>query len=261
MANGPTSLVIDKATAAFGASFFRAEVGEANVLSLAADLRAKGFEVPVCGEGSNGGNMTFPSTVRDPLATVFSLLRFLFLKHPQTGQKPYEYAAEKLGIGLQKNGSPGDILNAFSSWASQFHTTSSFEKEAVIRFDEDISFKALKASYEDCFVLEMIEKEKSLETRYGITHYKIYNYEGKKTRTGPRSRTGDESGGFQIVFYQSSPVLKPFAFLWMRPSRTEPVFRASVCVEGSRSDHDDFLFWHKTLIEQAYHKVKKDFTL
>ena len=75
--NGPTSMRIERIAEAYGVEVFRAEVGEANVVNLAAEKRAEGFEVRILGEGSNGGNITHPATVRDPLNTIFALIKLI----------------------------------------------------------------------------------------------------------------------------------------------------------------------------------------
>ncbi|MDE5897919.1 MAG: phosphoglucomutase, partial [Treponemataceae bacterium] len=78
--NCPTSMRIEEIAAALGARVFRAEVGEANVVSLAERLRTQGFSVPLCGEGSNGGTITWPSAVRDPMNTVFAIIKLLSIR-------------------------------------------------------------------------------------------------------------------------------------------------------------------------------------
>ena len=78
--NGPTSLRVNRICRCFDVTLFRAEVGESNVLSLAKQKMEQGYAVRFIGEGSNGGNITFPSTIRDPLATMMSLIKLLFLK-------------------------------------------------------------------------------------------------------------------------------------------------------------------------------------
>ncbi len=75
--NGPTSLIIESIATRLGAVVARAEVGEANVVQLADQLRDKGYTVRLLGEGSNGGNITHPSKVRDPLNTLVSLIKLL----------------------------------------------------------------------------------------------------------------------------------------------------------------------------------------
>ncbi|MCK5674934.1 MAG: hypothetical protein KAH95_16255, partial [Spirochaetales bacterium] len=75
--NGPTSMRIDTIAKAFNVKIYRAEVGEANVVNLAKSLRDKGYLVRILGEGSNGGNITYPAAVRDPINTVFSVVKLL----------------------------------------------------------------------------------------------------------------------------------------------------------------------------------------
>ena len=72
--NGPTSLRIQEIANIFNAKVFYAEVGEANVVNLAKKVSEEGYTVRICGEGSNGGNITLPSSVRDPLATLFAIV-------------------------------------------------------------------------------------------------------------------------------------------------------------------------------------------
>ena len=72
--NCPTSMRINEIASALGAEVFRAEVGEANVVNLAREIRSQGYTVRILGEGSNGGTITYPAAVRDPLNTIFALL-------------------------------------------------------------------------------------------------------------------------------------------------------------------------------------------
>jgi len=78
--NDPTSMRIEEIAKAFGALVARAEVGEANVVNKARELRAEGYEVRILGEGSNGGNITHPAAVRDPLNSIFALIKLLAIK-------------------------------------------------------------------------------------------------------------------------------------------------------------------------------------
>ena len=55
-------------------------MGEANVVNLARNLREQGYQVRILGEGSNGGTITNPAAVRDPLNTIFALLKLLSIK-------------------------------------------------------------------------------------------------------------------------------------------------------------------------------------
>ena len=88
--NCPTSLRIEEIARQFGVDVFRAEVGEANVVNLAAKLRKQGYTVRFLGEGSNGGNITHPATVRDPLNTIISIIKYASLMPtcPSSGPHP-----------------------------------------------------------------------------------------------------------------------------------------------------------------------------
>ncbi|HWP67722.1 MAG TPA: phosphoglucomutase, partial [Rectinemataceae bacterium] len=58
------------------------------------------------------------------------------------------------------------------------------------------------------------------------------------------------SGGLRIVFFGSDGVAK--AFMWMRGSGTEPVFRIMADVEGGGSaDEEFFLSWHTAMVRAA----------
>ncbi|AHH09942.1 Phosphomannomutase [Borrelia parkeri SLO] len=80
--NDATSLNIEKIASLFNnTKVYRVEVGEANLTEMADLLRKKGLIVKILGEGSNGGNITYPSKVRDPLTTLFSIIKLLKIKN------------------------------------------------------------------------------------------------------------------------------------------------------------------------------------
>jgi phosphomannomutase len=67
---------------------------------------------------------------------------------------------------------------------------------------------------------------------------------------GPSKRSGDERGGLKILLQDKER--KNRAFLWMRGSGTEPVFRLLVDVEGERPELFDYLLnWQRSMIEEA----------
>ena len=75
--NCPTSLRINEIAEKLNAKVFRSEVGEANVVNLAKEKRLQGFDARIFGEGSNGGTITYPSAVRDPINTIFAIIKLL----------------------------------------------------------------------------------------------------------------------------------------------------------------------------------------
>ena len=232
--NGPTSMRIERIAEAYGAEVFRAEVGEANVVNLAALKRAEGFEVRILGEGSNGGNITHPATVRDPLNTVFALVKLLVF------------------------GGFSSITEAVESLPA-FTTTSAYEPEAQMQIGS-ISHAALKANYESSFPEAFESRKKQLNDAYGITGWYEINYEGTAARKGigKEYRSGRETGGLKIVLTGPSrsasgaEVLTDKAFLWMRGSGTEPVFRVMTDIEGNNPEAmQELLRWQRKMVSQA----------
>ena len=232
--NGPTSMRIERIAEAYGAEVFRAEVGEANVVNLAAEKRAEGFEVRILGEGSNGGNITHPATVRDPLNTVFALVKLLVY------------------------GGYSSITDAVENLPA-FTSTSAYEPEAKMQIGS-ISHAGLKANYERIFPAAFENRKKQLKDNYGITGWYEINYEGTEARKGigAEYRSGEEKGGLKIMLTGETsdasgrPVLKDLAFLWMRGSGTEPVFRVMTDIEGDNRDGMlELLNWQRELVAQA----------
>ena len=78
--NCPTSMRINEIADCFKAKVFRGEVGEANVVNTARLARKQGYTVRILGEGSNGGTITFPSSVRDPINTIFAFIKLLTIR-------------------------------------------------------------------------------------------------------------------------------------------------------------------------------------
>ena len=256
--NGPTSMRIERIADAFGAKVFRAEVGEANVVSLAKQLREQGYIVRILGEGSNGGNITYPSSVRDPLSTLCALLKMLRLIAPPEGCNTgfNRGAAGVLDRWLTisgqclKNGAPPAVQGILST-LPVFTTTASYEPEAIMKI-KTTDHALLKRRYEEVFVRQWDKERKRLGEMLGIASWEEVNYEGTEERRGfgPDFRKGKEKGGLKMEFRNGSG--EPVAFIWMRGSGTEPVFRVLADVEGDNKEaHDYLLAWHRKMIEAA----------
>lgn len=247
--NGPTSMRVERIADLFSARVFRAEVGEANVVNLARRVRNGGFSVRILGEGSNGGNITHPATVRDPLNTLFSLAKLLVFRGPET-----QY--DLLGRWRALSGLPAPLPEEFRlqeviSSLPRFVTTSVYEPEAIMKVRSK-DHSRLKANYEEIFLREWEQKKDYLRDTFGIHSWREVNYEGIETREGfgPAFRSGSERGGFKIILSDASGL--DTDFLWMRGSGTEPVFRILVDCSGSdRRRHDWLLQWHREIIEEA----------
>ena len=247
--NGPTSMRIDAIADIFNAKVFRAEVGEANVVNLAQDLRKQGYIVRILGEGSNGGNITHPAAVRDPINTVFSILKLLLFKDL------FKKWSEKSGNSNSYIDSYGikDILATLPL----FTTTSAYNDSAIMRISTNDHI-LLKQRYEEIFLIEWDNQKVFLKKNFGISSWREVNYEIKdeKTGFGPTFRSGLQKGGLKIIF--SDEEGRDTDYIWMRGSGTEPVFRILADCTGNDSKRETWLLgWHRSMIEKADKKGDK----
>ncbi len=235
VANGPTSLRIERICRRFGATLFRAEVGEANVVSLSRALRAKGWTVAILGEGSNGGNITPPATVRDPMSTLLALIKL----------HAYNLAAY-WDSNLSGEADFMDLVDSLPS----FLTVETDNSRAKMQIPH-ISHRDLKRNYEDRLPETIVPLLKVLGTKYaGPISYRLVNYEGTETTEGPGNRQGLETGGLKVLFSDSSGL--DIASVWMRGSGTEPLFRILADCEGTHFDIlNELIEWQRREVAKA----------
>lgn len=237
--NGPTSMRIDAICALFDAAVFRSEVGEANVVNLAEQKRKEGWEIPILGEGSNGGNITHPARVRDPLNTLLALLQLL------RSREVANLWFSCLGRSLPTTYSLSEIIETIPT----FITTAVVDNDALMIVNSDHG--KLKRVYEDLFEQEWPEHQKML-AQWSITAWKVEQMEGTLLRqgVGEAYRTVPYTGGYKTILLDDAG--RQVAFMWMRGSKTEPVYRLMVDVEGKQEAlHDYLLEWHRSLVQRA----------
>ncbi|MDR1390394.1 MAG: phosphatidylglycerol lysyltransferase [Treponema sp.] len=249
--NGPTSMRIDRIAAVFGAEVFRAEVGEANVVNLARSLRAKGYLVRILGEGSNGGNITHPSAVRDPIATVFALVKLLAIRTTGIRRGFFRLYLDRSSV----NGTllPGPEVNDNDFSLSDiiaalpvFYTTGVATPEAkcAIRTQDH---SLLKRRYQTVFTGQWEERKKELGARFSITAWEARFCSGTEERRAVSDFGAAGTGGLKIVFFGK----REAAFIWMRGSKTEPVFRIMADAENSRELERYLIAWQRDMITAA----------
>jgi phosphoglucomutase len=242
--NDPTSMRIDIIAKAFGISVFRAEVGEANVVSLARKLREEGYLVRILGEGSAGGNITHPSAVRDPVSTVLAVAKMLsmsslngriglfeiWLKHSNQAERYCE------------DFTLSDIIESLPP----FVTTPAYSKDAVMQI-KTRDHAALKNRYQEVFLREWEERKEQLQERFGIYSWEAIAYNGTAERRG-LTRFGEAGrGGLKVLFFDGEGT--ETAYIWMRGSATEPVFRIMADAEGDDARVERFLLdWQRKMI-------------
>lgn len=236
--NGPTSLRIERIAEAYGAEVVRTEVGEAHVVSKADELRWEGRNIPLAGEGSNGGSILYPSCVRDPMGTLSSLLRLLCL--PELFEEWCRLSGQKFSPDFTL----GDILKSLPV----FTTTGTAEERAVMQVRSDDPRK-LREHYESLFA-EAFRAQKSRFLKEGnFDSYEVLRME-KGTVYRGTDRGFDDSGGFKILF--RNPEGRAEGFLWMRGSKTEPLFRVLADVAGDKPAFEqELLELHRSLIRKA----------
>ncbi|MHC1692961.1 MAG: phosphoglucomutase [Sphaerochaetaceae bacterium] len=238
--NGPTSLIIETIAAKLDVAVFRAEVGEANVVQLATQLREAGYTVRLLGEGSNGGNITHPCKVRDPLNTLFSLIKLL-------EDESLFRKIIALGTGAEL---PFTLEGAIDALPKRT-ITGSFSSEAIMHI-KTTSHGALKGAYEAIFPASFDARREYLRNHFGISGWREEQTESTHCRigVGKSFRSGQEKGGLKIVFLDAAG--QATDFIWMRGSGTEPLFRVMADAQGiDQQRHDYLLDWQRSLVEQA----------
>ncbi len=247
--NGPTSMRIDAIAAHFGVEVHRCEVGEANTVQLARSLREEGYAVRILGEGSNGGNITYPASVRDPMNTILSFIKLLALRDSRESRGLFSIWLERSAQlhRYREHYALADILSTIPKAA-----TTPTSSDRSILHTASPSQGALKRAYETLFARAWEEERETFFGPLNIASWKEFNTEGISCRegVGSRCRSGEERGGFKIVFYNADG--EATDFIWMRGSGTEPVFRiAADSLYGTEERERTLLQWHADLVRRA----------
>ncbi|MDR2073041.1 MAG: phosphatidylglycerol lysyltransferase [Spirochaetaceae bacterium] len=255
--NGPTSMRIDRIAEAFGIRVFRSEVGEANVVGLARRLRRRGYLVRILGEGSNGGNITHPSAVRDPLATIFALVKLLSIRRGFNGEYPLglfdiwqERSLKIRSPGEGRTGAKPGIPSISEIIASLpvFTTTPVSAPEAKLRVSTG-DHALLKEKYQGIFLREWGQKQKELLDRWDIAAWEGRACIGTEELRNLSYFADAKTGGLKVVFKNRRR--REIAFIWMRGSKTEPVFRIIADAEGGPELERELIRWQRDMVHKA----------
>ena len=239
--NCPTSMRIDEICKVLGAQVFRAEVGEANVVNLAREKRSEGWNVRILGEGSNGGTITYPSSVRDPLNTVFAIIKLLMMREDGL----FEIWCKKAGIKYNPDFTLNDVLESLPVYT----TTGVSEPRAILKV-KNTDHAKLKAAFQKAFEADWEAKKAELKKKYGIAGYEAVITNGTKETRDVTDYSLSGKGGLKIIFKDDAG--SPLAFIWMRGSGTEPVFRIMCDVKGDNAEEEKALLeWETELIKQS----------
>jgi phosphoglucomutase len=232
---------IDEICKVLGAQVFRAEVGEANVVNLAREKRNEGWNVRILGEGSNGGTITHPASVRDPLNTVFAIIKLLMMREDGL----YEIWCKKAGIEYNPDFTLTDVLESLPVYT----TTGVSEPRAILKV-KNTDHAALKASFQKVFEADWEVKKADLKKQYGIYSYEAVITNGTKETRDVKDYSLSGKGGLKIIFKDETDT--PVAFIWMRGSGTEPVFRIMCDVRGDNVEEEkELLAWETQMLEKS----------
>lgn len=220
--NDATSLRIEAIAEVFGATVFRTETGEANVVSRARELRKEGWEVRILGEGSNGGVIIHPSSVRDPLSTLGSLLKITALRNKVC---PFKTWLERTNRGEMyfDTFSLSDIAETLPAWT----TTSVFETRAALTIKHKPPVELKQQFFlklpQFCKTVENI-----LASQFSSITYDVLQSSGMmELPITAQNEIG--RGGLKLLLKSGTA---PVGFIWMRESGTEPLFRIMVDIQG-----------------------------
>jgi phosphoglucomutase len=248
--NDATSMRIDTIAHAFHAKTFHAETGEANVVALARQMREAGWTVRILGEGAAGGNITHPSAVRDPLATVMAIVKLLTVRDGAKGGL-YQIWCEVSGRAYH----PDFTLSGIIESLPPFVTTSSYEREAVLQVKTE-DHAALKERYQRVFEREWAARKGELASKYGIVAYEAIAFKGTEIIRSCKEFRDAGRGGLRIIFFrdrrEKDGKHRAFGFIWMRGSGTEKVFRVMADVRGNdKLAEREFLAWQTRMVLEA----------
>ena len=255
--NGATSLRIVEIAKAFNARVFTAEVGEANVVNLALKLQSEGYFVRILGEGSNGGNITFPAKVRDPINTLFAILKLLVLRGDCSTSSPQNSAYKVPCIfrlwceqsGQPEKYKPDFTLQDIIGTLPVYTTTATQEKRALLQIAQTDQVK-LKQAYQKIFEREWTKKKATLFQNYGFATYKVFGTQGTDEFLCAQDFGASGKGGLKAVFY--SEANEPLGFVWMRGSKTEPVFRVMAEIKGANPQAEiELAEWQGAMLKEA----------
>ncbi len=245
--NDPTSLRIEAIARAFGASVARAEVGEANVVNLARRLREKGAIVRILGEGSNGGNITHPAAVRDPVNTVFALLKLLVIRDEGDRKGLYHLWCSLSGQEARYR-ADFDLADVRATLPA-FVTTSVYESEAMLAI-RTTDHAALKRKFQSVFLREWETARHGFLSELDVASWIAIANNGTDETRGIGDFGVSGKGGLKVLFVDRAGL--ECAYVWMRGSGTEPVFRILADARGSNVETErKLLAWLTAMVTEA----------
>ncbi len=245
--NCATSMRIEDIAKAFNATVFRGEVGEANIVNCAREQRENGYIIPIMGEGSNGGNITHPAAVRDPINTLFALIKLLVIRSTREKKGLFELwcSASNQLDKYKPNFTLVDILTTLPQYA----TTGVSEERALLNI-KTRDHVILKQNFQKIFQEDWDNRKIDIKNEYGFYSWEASCTVGTSETKGIEDFGVSGTGGLKIRFMDENGF--PVASIWMRGSGTEPVFRVMADIKnGSEELEKKLVAWETELLEKA----------
>ena len=131
----------------------------------------------------------------------------------------------------------------------KYTTTGVSEPRAILKV-KTLDHGVLKARFQKEFEKSFKKKASQLKKEFNIYSYSAIITNGTKETCDIKDYSLSEKGGLKIVWKNKED--QAVAFIWMRGSGTEPVFRIMCDVKGDNPKMEkDLLQWETELLEQA----------
>ena len=147
---------------------------------------------------------------------------------------------EKAGIPFKADYTLTDVLSTLTVYT----TTGVSEARALLKINTK-DHSQLKARFQKIFEADWKNKVSELKKKYNISDYEAVITNGTKETRNVSDFSESGKGGLKIILKSEG---NPVAFMWMRGSGTEPVFRIMCDVKGSNPDFELFLNRNKVNI-------------
>ena len=130
-----------------------------------------------------------------------------------------------------------------------YTTTGVSESRALLKI-KTTDHSVLKAKYQKVFLSQWEDKKSYFEEKYDISNYEAVCNNGTKETKNITDFSISGKGGLKILLKNKNQ--DNVAFIWMRGSGTEPVFRVMCDVKGNNPEMEkELLQWHSEMILTA----------
>ena len=130
-----------------------------------------------------------------------------------------------------------------------YTTTGVSEQRALLKINSKNHSK-LKSNFQKIFEEEWTKKQDELQKKFGIYFYEAVCNNGTKETRNLQDYSLSGKGGLKILLKDKN--YQEIAFIWMRGSGTEPVFRILCDVKGNNPEMEkELLEWETEMLLEA----------